>query len=82
MPILVGGTGFYYRALVRGLFPGPGTDAALRARLDRSPREQRRRDAASHGWRASIRESARGIQPRDRKRLVRALEVYLLTGSR
>src|SRR5919106_4408691 len=35
MPILVGGTGFYYRALTRGLFPGPGADEALRARLDR-----------------------------------------------
>src|SRR5688500_11548056 len=35
VPILVGGTGFYYRALTRGLFPGPGRDAALRARLDR-----------------------------------------------
>src|SRR5687767_8465561 len=36
VPILVGGTGFYFRALTRGLFPGPGKDAALRARLDRS----------------------------------------------
>src|SRR6478735_12540651 len=34
LPILVGGTGFYYRALTRGLFPGPGRDDALRARLD------------------------------------------------
>ena len=34
LPILVGGTGFYYRALTRGLFPGPGRDAALRARLE------------------------------------------------
>src|SRR5258707_1828665 len=33
LPILVGGTGFYYRALTRGLFPGPGADDALRARL-------------------------------------------------
>ena len=32
--ILVGGTGFYYRALTRGLFPGPGRHAALRRRLD------------------------------------------------
>ena len=37
LPILVGGTGFYYRALTRGLFPGPGRDAALRARLERLP---------------------------------------------
>ena len=34
LPILVGGTGFYYRALTRGLFPGPGKDATLRARLE------------------------------------------------
>ena len=34
LPILVGGTGFYYRALTRGLFPGPGRDAGLRARLE------------------------------------------------
>ena len=33
-PILVGGTGLYYRALVRGLFPGPGADAQMRARLE------------------------------------------------
>ena len=35
LPILVGGTGFYYRALTRGLFPGPGADDAMRRRLDR-----------------------------------------------
>jgi tRNA dimethylallyltransferase len=34
LPILVGGTGFYYRALTRGLFPGPGGDGRLRSRLD------------------------------------------------
>src|SRR5262245_22856940 len=33
LPVLVGGTGFYYRALTRGLFPGPAGDAALRQRL-------------------------------------------------
>src|ERR1700688_3958629 len=30
LPILAGGTGFYYRALTRGLFPGPGRDPGLR----------------------------------------------------
>ncbi len=35
LPILVGGTGLYYRALTRGFFPGPARDAALRARLER-----------------------------------------------
>ena len=36
LPILVGGTGFYYRALTRGLFPGPGADERLRSRLERA----------------------------------------------
>ncbi|HEX7087420.1 MAG TPA: tRNA (adenosine(37)-N6)-dimethylallyltransferase MiaA [Vicinamibacterales bacterium] len=79
VPILVGGTGFYYRALTRGLFPGPGRQPELRARLDRM--------AARYGverlWRLVRRvdpESARRIQPRDRVRLVRALEVYFVTG--
>jgi tRNA dimethylallyltransferase len=42
VPILVGGTGFYYRALIRGLFPGPGADVALRASSieSRSERDQ------------------------------------------
>jgi tRNA dimethylallyltransferase len=35
LPILVGGTGFFYRALTRGLCPGPGAAEALRSRLDR-----------------------------------------------
>lgn len=80
LPILVGGTGFYYRALTRGLFPGPGKDDALRQRLDglagrygpeRLHRLLRRVDAPS----------AERILPRDRKRIVRALEVYFQTGK-
>ena len=79
LPILVGGTGLYYRALTRGFFPGPGRDAALRARLERIA--DRRGPERLHRWLARIdRSSAGRIQPRDRKRLVRALEVYLLTG--
>ena len=35
LPVLVGGTGFYYRALTRGLFPGPGAHVEIRRRLDR-----------------------------------------------
>jgi tRNA dimethylallyltransferase len=78
--MLVGGTGFYYRALVRGLFPGPGEDPALRGRLDRL--------AARHGPERLHRllahvdpASGARIMPRDRKRLVRALEVYFATGT-
>jgi tRNA dimethylallyltransferase len=79
VPILVGGTGLYYRALTRGLFPGPGKDAALRARLETIAE----RRGVEHLWQIVRRvdaESARRIQPRDRLRLVRALEVYFLTG--
>jgi tRNA dimethylallyltransferase len=79
LPILVGGTGFYYRALVRGLFPGPPRDDGVRDRLDRIA--ARRGVARLHHWLARVDPpSARRIQPRDRKRLIRALEVYLLTG--
>ena len=79
LPIVVGGTGFYYRALTRGLFPGPGRDAALRARLEEVAK--RRGPERLHRWLARRDPaSARRIQPRDLKRLVRALEVYLLTG--
>src|SRR6202049_939336 len=34
LPFVVGGTGFYYRALTRGLFPGPGRDPRMRNRLE------------------------------------------------
>ena len=80
LPILVGGTGFYYRALTRGLFPGPGP----RRRAARAARGDRRRGAASTFLHRMLRrvdpESAARIQPRDLKRLVRALEVFFLTG--
>jgi tRNA dimethylallyltransferase len=79
LPIVVGGTGFYFRSLTRGLFPGPGRDAALRARLEAIAvrrglpflhRLLKRVDA----------DSALRVQPRDLKRIVRALEVFFLTG--
>ena len=78
LPMIVGGTGFYYRALTRGLFPGPSADEALRSRLDRIAAA--RGPERLHRWLARVDPaSAARIQPRDRKRLVRALEVYLLT---
>ena len=79
LPLVVGGTGFYYRALTRGLFPGPGRDSEVRGRLERVAsrrgvtflhRMLKRFDPAS----------ASRIQPRDLKRIVRALEVFWLTG--
>jgi len=79
LPILAGGTGFYYRALTRGLFPGPGADDALRRRLDRVA--DRRGVERLHRMLQRVDPASAGrIMPRDRKRLVRALEVYFTTG--
>ena len=79
LPILVGGTGFYYRALTRGLFPGPGADDVLRVRLD-AIAERRGVESLHRMLQRVDTGSAARIMPRDRKRLVRALEVYFLTG--
>ena len=79
-PILVGGTGLYYRALVRGLFPGPGADAQMRARL--AAVASRRGVGFLHRMLQRVDPaSARRILPGDLKRMVRALEVYFLTGK-
>ena len=79
LPILVGGTGLYYRALTRGLFPGPGRDSDLRERL--SALSDRYGVERLHRLLHYIDpESADRIHARDVKRLIRALEVYYLTG--
>jgi len=79
LPILAGGTGFYYRALTRGLFPGPGADETLRARLDKVA--ERKGPERLHRMLQRVDSpSAVRIMPRDRKRLIRALEVYYATG--
>lgn len=80
VPILVGGTGLYYRALTRGLFPGPPANEPLRARLERTA--ERRGTAFLHRLLRRIdRASAERIMVGDRKRIVRALEVFFLTGT-
>jgi tRNA dimethylallyltransferase len=79
LPVLIGGTGFYYRALTRGLFPGPGADDALRRRLNRVA-DRRGVERLHRMLQRADPASAARIMPRDRKRLVRALEVYLATG--
>jgi tRNA dimethylallyltransferase len=79
LPIVAGGTGFYYRALTRGLFPGPGRQPALRHRLEALATKR----GTGHLHRLLGRvdpASARRIQPGDLKRQVRALEVYFVTG--
>jgi len=80
LPIVVGGTGFYYRALTRGLFPGPGKDAELRERLEAIARRKGVERLHRMVTRVDPDSGAR-IQPRDLKRLVRALEVYFQTGK-
>lgn len=77
LPIVTGGTGFYLRALLEGLFPGPGRDERLRARLTR--REQR-----YPGWlhRFLTRcdpPSAARVPPLDIQKLTRAAEILLVT---
>ncbi len=80
VPLLVGGTGLYFRALEQGLSPLPGADPALRARLAAA--------AAVHGWPALHARlaavdatAARRIRPGDAQRVQRALEVIELTGQ-
>jgi tRNA dimethylallyltransferase len=79
LPILAGGTGFYFRALTRGLFPGPGRDAVMRARLEKTA--ARRGVGFLHRMLERVDpSSAARVQPRDLKRIIRALEVFFLTG--
>lgn len=80
LPIIVGGTGLYYRALTRGLFPGPPADEPLRARLEAIA--GRRGLPFLHRMVKRVDPpSAERILPGDRKRMVRALEVFFLTGA-
>jgi tRNA dimethylallyltransferase len=77
LPIVVGGTGLYLRALLEGLSPAPARDAALRARL--AARESRRRGSL-HRLLSRLDPPAAGrIHPGDARKLIRALEVRLLT---
>ena len=73
--IATGGTPLYYKALFEGLFEGPPADEELRARLREQGGEElyrRLREVDPH--------AAQRIHANDTKRLIRALEVYELTG--
>lgn len=80
LPLVAGGTGLYLKALVDGLFPGPGRDPAVRAGLEAEAREMgldvlfRRLEAVDPEYAAKVRS-------RDRVRIIRALEVHALTGE-
>jgi tRNA dimethylallyltransferase len=80
LPLLVGGTMLYFRALRRGLADMPAADPEVRAAIDA--------EAALRGWPALHAElavldpaAARRIQPNDAQRIQRALEVHRLTGK-
>lgn len=80
LPLLVGGTMLYFRALQEGLSPLPPADADLRARLAA--------EAADRGWPALHRRltrvdpvAAARIRPNDAQRIQRALEIWELAGE-
>jgi tRNA dimethylallyltransferase len=79
LPLLVGGTMLYFKALIDGLDEIPAADAAIRAALDA--------EAAARGWPALHAELARidpptaaRLAPNDAQRIQRALEVWRATG--
>ena len=78
-PVLVGGTGLYYRALVRGLLPRPPADPALRASLRAEAREAGP-EALHRRLQGLDPDAAARLHPRDALRVSRALEVALQTG--
>ncbi|MQP77415.1 tRNA (adenosine(37)-N6)-dimethylallyltransferase MiaA [Stenotrophomonas sp. MYb238] len=80
LPILAGGTGLYFRALLQGLSPMPEADPAMRAAISA--------EAGAVGWPALHAQlaqvdpaAARRIHATDPQRIQRALEVYRLTGK-
>jgi len=79
-PILVGGTGFYLRTLLRPLFESPKTDEKLRERL-RGLKERRGAEHLHRMLRRVDTESAGKLSARDYPRVMRALEVYFQTGE-
>ena len=73
--VVTGGTPLYYKALFEGLFDGPSADESLRERLKAEP------TADLHARLSAVDPAAAGrIHANDQRRLVRALEVFELTG--
>jgi tRNA dimethylallyltransferase len=81
IPLVVGGSGLYIRSLERGLFEGPGRDEVTRARL-RELAEAHGRQELHRRLAAVDPEAASKIHPRNVERVIRALEVFEVTGMR
>ncbi len=80
VPILSGGTAFYYKALLDGLFEGPGADPVVRKEIEE--KAAREGTASLHDELSRLDPAAAAkIHPSDLRRLVRALEVMRLTGE-
>ena len=78
--VAVGGTALYIKSLLYGLFEGPGTDENIRKKLQqRAKAEGLKR--LYHQLENLDPVTARRIHPNDAKRIIRALEVYELTGK-
>jgi tRNA dimethylallyltransferase len=79
-PLFVGGTPFYLKALLYGLFPGPPGDEELRRSLE-AEAASRGVDALHARLAAVDARTAARLHPNDVRRVVRALEVHMLTGK-
>ncbi len=80
VPLFVGGTPLYLKALLRGIFSGPPADWPLRRRLQEVGRQQGAE--ALHARLAAVDPLSAGrLHPRDQRRVIRALEVWEQTGQ-
>ncbi|MDC8449036.1 MAG: tRNA (adenosine(37)-N6)-dimethylallyltransferase MiaA [Nitrospira sp.] len=79
LPFIVGGTGLYIRTLVKGLCPAPQADPAVRADLKKL-RDDRGRDGLYAELMRVDPETATRLHPNDVSKVMRALEVYRLSG--
>lgn len=80
MPVLVGGTGLYFRVLERNLIDAPSAGARLRREL--YGEEEQVRGALYRRLQKVDPQTAGNLHPRDLVRIVRALEVHVLTGTK
>ena len=76
----VGGAGLYFRGIIDGLFDGPGADAEIRAKLQREA-DEHGNVALHERLRRCDPETANRVHPNNLVRVIRALEVYELTGK-